>query len=284
MKTDGKIYKYVVPERIDILENLQIRVTQPKYLNDLFDLSISFKKIIPDELYNQYFHPKVIGLMKYIKENFQVPGKNLTFEEFLEIQGLKITDIEKNIRDSFTKKNLDAINQLNEVVNKEFGVLCFTESPDNVPMWAHYADLYRGFIIIFNSNHPIFNKSMVDDKDAGYLDKVIYVKEKEGFESVKELYDNTKKIFFEKHESWGYENEWRMILPLDLATTKKYPDIFLISFPSDLIVGVIFGFYSSPKLIEHMQDLKKDKFTNLELYQAVPNLENYKMDIVELDK
>lgn len=33
-----KLYKYVVPDRVDVLQNRSIRFTQPEYLNDPFEL------------------------------------------------------------------------------------------------------------------------------------------------------------------------------------------------------------------------------------------------------
>jgi hypothetical protein len=36
------IYKYVVPERIDVIENVSIRFTQADALNDPFEIKPSF--------------------------------------------------------------------------------------------------------------------------------------------------------------------------------------------------------------------------------------------------
>lgn len=278
MMKEGRIYKYVAPARIGILEDLLIRITQPKYLNDWFDIFISIKQIIPKELFDRHLLPKYKNaISKFLDDSTQIFRANLT--------GLDTIKVENEFRNYFTMENKEAINSLNQELSKKLGVLSFTKSPDNVPMWAHYADSYRGFVIIFNSNHSFFNKGLVkDDKDMGYLDKVIYVEEKKNFESLKDVFDNPKKVFFEKQKSWENENELRMILPLDLATTTKYPDIYLIEIPPELIIGVIFGFDCNPNLIEYVKELKKDKFKDLKLYRAVPNLEKYKMDIVELDK
>jgi len=99
------IYKYVSPERIDILENLQLRVTQPKYLNDPFDITFPFKQ---DYKALKEFYKKYPGWK---------PRKS------------KIS--------------------LLEIIRGFYGVLSFTKSPDNIPMWAHYSSVHTGFVISF---------------------------------------------------------------------------------------------------------------------------------------
>src|SRR4030042_6155241 len=43
-----KLYKYVIPERIDVVHDLRIRFTPPGYLNDPFESRITFA-LTPDE-------------------------------------------------------------------------------------------------------------------------------------------------------------------------------------------------------------------------------------------
>jgi hypothetical protein len=274
MIIEGRIYKYVVPERINILEDLQLRITQPKYLNDLFDLSVSIKRLIKKETYDK----RIEGTsFTNIFENI-FASVNIDLNSELKKQGMKKGDLEKFI---FTGEHKELSNGLNDEFNKMIGVLSFTELYDNVPMWAHYAGLYSGFVLIFDSTHKFFNKGLIDDKQMGYLEQVKYVKEKKGFDSVEEIYQNIPRIFYEKQNGWENEKEWRMILPLEMADEKKYQDIYLIDIPSDLILGIIFGFNCSNNLIEYVKELKKNNFNKLELYKAMPNLEKYRMDIVE---
>ncbi len=41
-----KIFKYLIPERIDVIENMSIRFTQAKYLNDPFESLPFISKLI----------------------------------------------------------------------------------------------------------------------------------------------------------------------------------------------------------------------------------------------
>jgi len=246
-----KIYKYVTPERIDVIENCTIRLTQPKYLNDPFDAILSFKKIVDKELFMQHFNGEKL-FEKIITKN-QNNGTKISLENLLALQNKNYEDFKSyfineinNFNNLFTTENIEIKNLLKDEINKFLGVISFTESPNNIPMWAYYADVYKGFVIIFNSEHKFFNSGLVVDKDFGYLQKVNYCPEKTVLDSLKKLKGNP---FFEKHIRWINEEEWRMILPLSFANTTKFPDIFLIDIPPEIIGGIIFGFRSDPKLV-----------------------------------
>src|SRR5437870_3881441 len=43
------LYKYLSPDRIDVLENQQIRFSQPRALNDPFEFSPALKAVLTDE-------------------------------------------------------------------------------------------------------------------------------------------------------------------------------------------------------------------------------------------
>ena len=282
MINEGRIYKYVVPERINILEDLQLRITQPKYLNDLFDLAISFKRLVRKETYEERMEGKVGKLLTKFYDNIY-HKTNFNMNDELKKRGVKEGDLDNLFKLFFTEEHSELKNGLKDGINKSFGVLSFTESYDNVPMWAHYTNLYQGFVLILNSNHKFFNRGLIDDTQMGYLEQVKYVEKKKGWDSLEELHHNLKEIFFEKQDGWKNEKEWRMILPLEIANEKRYPDIFLIDIPSDLIIGVIFGFNCSNNLIEYVKELKEEELEHLELYKAIPNLDEYKMDIIKLN-
>ena len=83
------IYKYVLPERVDILEHCKIRFTQPKYLNDPFDLHISFKKFISKVDYDKHINAEKLYQKIISKFNESLASSNLTysFDDFLSSQG-----------------------------------------------------------------------------------------------------------------------------------------------------------------------------------------------------
>lgn len=291
----NKIYKYVPPERIDILENLLIRITQPKYLNDPFDAVLSFKKVVEKELFLKHFNSE--NLFEKIVTNFddslsefnKQNNLDISLEKLLEVQGKDFDQFKKlflyemeNVTTLFTTENMATKKLLNDEINKFLGVISFTESPDNIPMWAYYANVHTGFVIVFNAEHKFFNNGLLVDKDFGKLQKIIYSPDKTILDSLKEFKSNP---FFEKHIRWRNEEEWRMILPLTLSNTIKFPDIHLINIPPELIVGIIFGFRTNPELVDYVHKLKSQKeiWKHLQLYKAIPLFDEYKMDVISFE-
>ena len=54
-----------------------------------------------------------------------------------------------------------------ERLSQQVGILCLTEVPDSLLMWAHYADSHKGFLVGFNTTHTFFTNMKV-------LEPVIY--------------------------------------------------------------------------------------------------------------
>lgn len=284
------IYKYVLPERVDILERCKIRFTQPKYLNDPFDLHISFKKFISKVDYDKHIDAEKLYQKIISKFNESLASSNLaySFDDFLSRQGKTeeefkqlFTEQMNSFSSVLTTEN-DFIKEFfaNEM-NKSFGVLSLTESPDSIPMWAHYANVHQGFVLIFDSENNFFNGDVVNDKDFGKIIKVNYPEKKTTIETLKEIKSDP---LFQKHKSWSYENEWRMLLPLEKRAEIKYPDIYLFDIPPEAIHGVIFGFRCEKKLKDFVVDLKNNspKMNHLDLLESAPNLDDYKMNVYKI--
>ena len=97
----------------------------------------------------------------------------------------------------------------------DFRILCFTESPDHVAMWYHYADKYQGAVLEFRCD---------DELDSAWLAArpVTYPVEKptvytaDGWAklltmpqevAIRTIVDVST---FTKAPDWSYEREWRI--------------------------------------------------------------------------
>jgi hypothetical protein len=82
-----KMYKYVFPERVDILENNRIRFTQPEYFNDPFDMYLSFKKLIAKEDFDEKIKPENAyeQIITSFNENFSKGNIKYSFEQLLKL-------------------------------------------------------------------------------------------------------------------------------------------------------------------------------------------------------
>lgn len=106
---------------------------------------------------------------------------------------------------------------------KEFmdlhGVLCLSETPDNLLMWSHYADNHKGAVIefIIDENDPfsLFCIDYVAKLSDAKFGKISYKKDRNYLGSSST--DNTRSIrehyAFIKSKEWEYEKEHRFVFP-----------------------------------------------------------------------
>lgn len=102
--------------------------------------------------------------------------------------------------------------QIYKTTNESLGVLCLTEKPDNLLMWAHYADHHRGAVIEFDENHEFFNQRVGTEDEFRHFRKVLYTEERPAV-----FLNNSSAVdfFYFKSKEWKYEDEWRLIVPLN---------------------------------------------------------------------
>lgn len=130
------------------------------------------------------------------------------------------------------------INTLEEEKHK-IGVISFTEAKDNLLMWAHYANEYKGSLIgisksgyisgsifsnLFMVDKPFFNAPILFD---GKIVPISYRKQPmykvdmfdRDYSNILETGENQilYEIFQQKSEEWIYEKEHRIVLKLEQA-------------------------------------------------------------------
>lgn len=120
------------------------------------------------------------------------------------------------------------IEQINRIYTDEFLLGCFTtENNLNIclPMWAHYADNHKGFCIEYevlrtDMYYPVSYEPNRFPMTTIFMDLLTLMNidtcgkitdaEKEKLQCYHELAYYSNMV---KHESWSYENEWRILYP-----------------------------------------------------------------------
>src|SRR5215207_6202259 len=105
------IYKYLPPERVDVLEGLSMRLTPYHELNDPLECRFLVNPI----------------------EREQAAAEA---DDFL----AEWAEVEVFLRGHFG----------------QLGILCFSRSPEVMPMWTHYASCHTGLVVGLDSEHPWF--------------------------------------------------------------------------------------------------------------------------------
>jgi hypothetical protein len=128
------------------------------------------------------------------------------------------------------------------VFDSKFGVLSLTESPDDLLMWANYADSHRGLALQFDETHAFFAPRIFEGQELA-LTKVEYT-DKRPVLSYSTI--NSPMVYFRKSPAWAHEREWRLIRPLieaakvQVLNDQTYP-CALFSIPLEAIKGIIIG-------------------------------------------
>lgn len=116
--------------------------------------------------------------------------------------------------------------KMQKAINEELGICCFSEKPDSLLMWAHYASFHTGVCFEFarTPNTPFFGEAL----------QVFYKPNRPKVNLFKRKKDAINDAFLTKSSDWKYESEYRIIGPNRQPGTAY-------GFPGECLVGVILG-------------------------------------------
>ncbi len=148
-----------------------------------------------------------------------------------------------------------------KIMIEQTGILCVSERFDSFPMWAHYANNAKGFVVEFEN----LEKSFLGD-DTGILNelkRVTYSDKRKGMSFIPDSHVN---MFFSKLNDWSYEKEHRVVMALcDCEEVNSNNIRFHIhKIEESRISRILVGWNSSAddekKLREHFLNIKHDSF------------------------
>jgi hypothetical protein len=235
------LYKYVLPERVDVLQKSLIRYTQPMLFNDPFE-SRPYFSFGSMDLIEQMSN-------RLIKEGKMSAGQFAEFKKGVESIGLEALD-------EVTRLLLWG------TLAGGVGVLSLTEKPDNLLMWAHYAHSHEGFVIGFNCEHEYFAHPHKFDNEAREFRKVKYSTKRPHKVSSQFEADD---LHFTKSIQWEYEQEWRVIRPFyhkkrayvsEIIDAEPLP-ICLFAFPPSCVKSIILGYRAADRTKDNIQKAMK---------------------------
>lgn len=118
-----------------------------------------------------------------------------------------------------------------------FGVLSLTERPDNLLMWAHYAGEHSGFLIEFDPGHVFFDQRSAEEQLDCCLQPITYSDTRPAVG-----WKGYVLALLTKSPQWAYEQEWRMVLPLERSARQLAGgSVHLFEFPVEAIRGLVLG-------------------------------------------
>ena len=109
---------------------------------------------------------------------------------------------------------------------KRRGVACFTESKNNMLMWAHYADNGKGICLEFDTEYEPFTLM----RKVNYVDSIPEINSLSAL--IEDDFDQFIDLYCTKSSHWEYEKEWRSLH--DSAGTQ-------LAYESNALKAVYFG-------------------------------------------
>ena len=276
------LFKYIRPERTDIIQNLEIRFTQPDALNDPFELRPHIDSLIAEADVLENLPEAPIDLRPMIQQAYElVPDLKVipldfalhAIEELMSTEEARRATAE-GLR-TFLKPMRDGAVVVRHAIYKAFsenvGLLSLSEIHDNELMWAHYADRHTGLVLCFDEQHAFFNRRRTENDEFYFIRKVRYSDDP----PVSLANIDGDALLITKGTNWSYEREWRMLVPLNDAT-RSVPisgdTVHLFAFPPDALRGVILGVNTA-----------LDKEAEIKSLLSRPQLQHTKMTRAMLD-
>lgn len=166
-----------------------------------------------------------------------------------------------------------------EGLRTAIGVCCFSITPENSPMWSHYADQHKGICMeweIPEKRQIFFLPDGVKNEIPLVLQKVDYADER----PVNKMFDDTMsadhpliKSLLTKSRDWSYENEYRLIYPGHVGIV-YYDPLYL--------TGIIVGYKMPPESIQDIKNFVKKLKVQPKLYEAKLSERSYNYKIAPL--
>lgn len=294
-----RLYKYVAPDRVDTLANRRIRFTQATDFNDPFEVVPHVAAFLPVEHEDAYFAQfEADGqrmLEEAVEKHLGTAGLPLALKDLAlrhsRITGSNVVNLVKTLMPRVVNQMKPTFGrQFQQRFGERFGVLSLSEIPTSLLMWADYGDCHRGFVIEFDSSSTFFSPCAARGA-IGLLAKVVYTAERPAIIAydpslrVEEYAERLiRNVLLTKGLDWEYEQEWRMVLPLD--DPQGFPHtvidrLHLFPLPSTAVTAVILGARAADATACGVRALLSGRpdFSHVELRQARTSHTTYEVVI-----
>jgi hypothetical protein len=243
------IFRYIAvnDQKLEHLRQRQIYFASPAQFNDPYDCALATEWISPEVTTEDI---NAIRDSRYLREIFKTRGT----------RGFKYAH-----SDELKELAINTFNNLIAYLNMDRGVACFSECNDNLLMWGHYADSYKGICLEFRSGQAPFEMlHEVNYATSFPVPKLIEILKRR--DAQQEL---MKTVYCTKSRDWSYEKEWRAI--------NESPRITRVFDPSAL-KAIYLGPRSTADTYEKVRNLLTDGFPEAELWKGKRSSTEFKVE------
>lgn len=308
---NGLLWKYIGLDerqrpRLDFLDDCLFRITQPRALNDPFEVK---PRILLERYSEEDWHvareralssgmfPSGQCSDKDVEAFILAPYPSQRFDEknFPGLYPAPIPELREepfetiaDIDEFRTRKVQEDVERL---INEKVGIFSMTKTPSQLLMWAHYAAEHRGVVVGFNPGHPFF-RQVGEFRRVEYLDQRVSISSNGGLiriagHQVKEGQLPPLETLLRKHPDWAYEDEWRLVVSLERADkVKRVPNrepIFLLRFPEGTIAALILGArVDADQVTRVYATMMAERWQHARLFRARLSENHFALQFVEI--
>jgi hypothetical protein len=183
---------------LKVLQHLSLKVTPPDQFNDLFEVSPVIERPVTKAEARASLRAAI--------------GGDCRDRSLPVALGNDLAEVVLGLKSNPSDLNYVAQQSVPSTVSQRYGIVCFSEVPDDMRMWAHYAAHSHGIMLEFDPAAPLFC-------GAGFF-KVEY--DNNRVVSEPQVVDEISKVVAlarRKCRDWENEAECRLVVPLDQTTT-----------------------------------------------------------------
>ena len=267
----GVLYKYLPIERLDVIENLKIRFSPLKSLNDPFESL----PLVDAEAKVELAVNELLAELEQLWENTPVHEKTPENLKLLEENKAAVCEgVRSALEPSVVGEGLM------DLLHDNFGVLSLSRTNISLLMWAHYTDSNTGYVIEFDDKHEFFKQK---DLQGNIVrpQPVIYSAKRS---TINDQHHNWyQKLLCEKPLEWAYEEEERLFITYPdksraIGKDDYDLDIILTDLPKEAISAIYLGYNSSKKTEKRVVEASKNNHMSKPIFRASMSKSEYKIE------
>lgn len=162
-----------------------------------------------------------------------------------------------------------------EILRSNVGILSLSERYDSLPMWAHYADLAKGFVVVIEELGRYFS----GDK-TGSLNTLKRVNYADRFLGMTFDPSTQDRLFFSKLADWSYEREWRVVTALSDCRRPQNGTLYLRDIDPIHVTGIICGWRARKDEVSAIRNYLTQEASSVALISAVFNQGNISLRVL----
>ena len=280
----SSLFKYVPPDRADIVENLCIRFSPFAEFNDPFE-SLPNSQLVEDPIWQQRLEDKCVAVAQFDSVAKSVQTRSpISFSEHRfrrlhrEQYASRIPELKRRAVEIFTN---DA--------RKHFRILslsqCAPDTDEAALMWGHYTNAHQGLVLEFEATHDWVQWHKPERGPARDMGPVDYRPKRAAWDFSTEGEARPRSDFvMSKSSSWAYEQEFRLLRTLESEDLDASKVDSLVSFPPDLLRSVTFGVNTSDATKARVRAAcARPELRHVKLRQAEIHPDEYRLAIVDDD-